>query len=245
MLVTLGSVLPASAQESEGEGASVRSDAAPDEERSARARAAFAQGRDAYTAGRFEVALVFFEEAYSLEPHAELLFNLANAHDRLGQLTEALRRYREYRAAIPEAENIEFVSRRIQLIEERMDATAEASVTRSSEPSPEPSASDPDLGPAIAVLSIAGVVGLAGVGTGIGSFVVRDDIAADCVDSVCPGSRRDDADTMQSLAIATDVLIGASLIGIAIGVVLLLTADGGDEAAAACGPAGCAAVIRF
>ncbi len=262
-LVALGPVLPVSAQEAEA--ASAPSDAAPSgadvaptDERSARAHAAFLRGRDAYTAGRFEEALALFEEAYAIEPHPVLLYNIANAHDRLGQLEEALRRYREYRAALPEAENIEFVSRRIQLIEEEMGRREEASTptqspepsdssetSDSAEPAPDSSGREANLTPTVTVLSVAGAVGLAAIGTGVASFVVRNDIASDCVDSVCPASRRADADTMHSLAIATDVLMGVSLIGIAVGIVLRLTADGGEEPSVACGPRGCAAVVGF
>lgn len=82
-----------------------------------RARAAFREGEQAYYAGRFAEALDRFSLAYELSARAELLYNIGTAHDRLGHGALALRAYREYLDARPEAPNREFVLARIAVLE--------------------------------------------------------------------------------------------------------------------------------
>ncbi len=56
----------------------------------ARARELYLQGDREYQAGRYEQAVAAFQEAYRLSGRPLLLFNLANAYERLGRYAEAL-----------------------------------------------------------------------------------------------------------------------------------------------------------
>lgn len=73
-------------------GASAQAD--PDGE----ARRLFLEGDELYAEGRYEEAIERFERSYALSGRPALLFNLANAYERLGQYAsaaDALRRYLE------------------------------------------------------------------------------------------------------------------------------------------------------
>lgn len=77
------------AQESGDAQASMPSDSSP-------ARALFMEGKQAYDTGRYEVAIERWRAAYELEPRAPLLYNLAQAHGRLGQVEEEGRYLRQF-----------------------------------------------------------------------------------------------------------------------------------------------------
>lgn len=94
-----------------------RNDASAGQSRRDRARQAFQEGEQAYYAGRFREALDRFSLAYELSARAELLYNIGTAHDRLNNAEPALRSYREYLEARPEAPNREFVLARIAVLE--------------------------------------------------------------------------------------------------------------------------------
>ncbi|MGE0789819.1 MAG: tol-pal system YbgF family protein [Sandaracinaceae bacterium] len=210
------------------------------------ARAEFEAGRSAYQGGRFAVALTHFERAYELSERPELLFNIANAHDRLGHHQLALESYRGFLEQMPESTNAEFSRGRVAELERILEREAEVARGEAVGPAPTPppqAANGPDLAGPIALLAVAGVAGLGAVGTGVGSFVVRGDLEATCTNGVCPGSSRGMADTMQALAITTDVLIGVAVAAGAAGLIWLLVALGeGDGDRASLEDAG---AIRF
>ncbi len=86
----------------------------------AQAAAHFERAELAFEAGRNEEAIREFEAAYALEAHPELLFNLGKCHERLGQLSAALRRYRAYVKALPTADDAELVLVAIAELERRV-----------------------------------------------------------------------------------------------------------------------------
>jgi len=67
----------------------------------ASAATAFERGAHAYDLGRFDEAIVHFEQAYALDPAPILLFNIAQAYRRLGKPEQALGYYRRYRDLAP------------------------------------------------------------------------------------------------------------------------------------------------
>jgi len=78
----------------------------------------------------------------------------------------------------------------------------------------------------------AGVVAL---GTGVASQSTYDDLGARCPGDVCPADAEGDISSGESLAVASTVMLGLSVVGIGVGVALLivdLTSGGGDEAQA-------------
>ena len=61
-----------------------------------RARELYIRGDKAYAEGDYEAALAAFEEAYELSGRHALLYNMANAHERLGEYDKALEKLRKF-----------------------------------------------------------------------------------------------------------------------------------------------------
>jgi hypothetical protein len=83
--VLLGIAAPASAQEASAEATS-------------EARIAFAQGVEAFEAGRFDEALRHFLQAFQLRPHPTVRVNLASSYAKLRRAPAAVMHYRAYLA---------------------------------------------------------------------------------------------------------------------------------------------------
>lgn len=60
------------------------------------ARSAFAQAQSAYAKGDLETARAQLERAHRLAPSAELSYDLARVHERMGDAAKAIALYREY-----------------------------------------------------------------------------------------------------------------------------------------------------
>jgi hypothetical protein len=93
-------------------------------ERDQRARAMFEMGRQAYGDGRYRDAWANFHEAYQLSGRPELLYNIGQTADRLGQDSDALKAFRMYMERLPDAKNRRDVENRIHALEERVSASA-------------------------------------------------------------------------------------------------------------------------
>jgi tetratricopeptide (TPR) repeat protein len=87
--------------------------------RERQARALFEQGEAAYEEGRYEEAVAAFEQAYGLSARPLLLYNIANAQERLGLLTEALQNLRYYLEDAPDDER-PVIERRLRGLEDRV-----------------------------------------------------------------------------------------------------------------------------
>lgn len=93
---------------------------APDAESQARdveARRLFEAGRSAYVEQKYQDALNYFQEAHALSERPQLLFNVGQAADRLGQREAAAQAFRDYLAAVPDAHNRAEVEARIAELE--------------------------------------------------------------------------------------------------------------------------------
>jgi hypothetical protein len=97
-----------------------------------------------------------------------------------------------------------------------------------------------------------GALMLGGVITGILTLGIESDLESQC-DAMgrCPESARSDRDSGETLALVTDVLLIGGVVVVGVGVALFLLDDGdagveteSPQAAAACGPDGCAASLR-
>ncbi len=177
------------------------------------ARSLFQAGEVAFSQGRFERALDYFQRAYELSQRPGLLFNIANLQDRLNQPREAIATFERYLELAPDAENAAFVRGRIEALQ---------AAVPSSEPSPEPSPAAAEGPPvaAIALLSVGGALTLGGVGTMVW-WLERDDAiqqcnAIGCVNSDALVSERDTA------AGVTVGLYAAGAIALAVGAILLV-----------------------
>jgi tetratricopeptide (TPR) repeat protein len=84
------------------------------------ARAHFATGLGYYDSGRYAEAVREFLEANRLSPLPALLFNIGRTYDRAGDPPEAVRYYRRYLEAAPEAIERGEVERRLGELEHRV-----------------------------------------------------------------------------------------------------------------------------
>jgi tetratricopeptide (TPR) repeat protein len=99
-----------------------------------RARELYRNGEQLYEEGLYEDAIVAWERAYDLSGRPLLLYNIANALERIGKWEEALRRINQYRAFATEEER-ETLDRRMRAIERRLDE--KNSQAKPEEPTPE------------------------------------------------------------------------------------------------------------
>lgn len=98
----------------------------PASARDAQARKLFEQGRDAYRDGRYRDAWAYFHEAYQLSGRPELLFNIGQTADRLGQEGDALRALSMYLERLPTAANRADVEKRVRVLRERLETSQRA-----------------------------------------------------------------------------------------------------------------------
>lgn len=112
------------AQDSTGSSDAVVADQAA--EVAQRARREFEQGYLHFEARRFREAIHAFQVAAELVPSADLWFNIARAHEELGEWEQAIEHYHRYlrdRVDPPDAAQVEA---RIALLEERAEAARAA-----------------------------------------------------------------------------------------------------------------------
>lgn len=88
------------------------------------ARQEFMRGQTAYQQGDFERALEAWQRAYEADPRPLLLYNLSQAHERLGRVPEAIAALEQYldRAA-PDDEHQANARARLASLRERMAST--------------------------------------------------------------------------------------------------------------------------
>jgi tetratricopeptide (TPR) repeat protein len=197
-----------------------------DEARQAEARALHQRGMRAYDLGSFDEAIDAFRQAYQLAPAPGLLFNLAQAQRGKGEAgcADALRSYRAYLRALPEASNRELVNEQItgmeRCVAEQERRRAASAPSAPLEPAPPPpgaaaaaSQSWAPPWPAI-VVGAAGVVAL-GVGTGL---YLSTSAEYDRLDDACPRRDCDPASwesyrTREQVGVALLITGGALVVG--------------------------------
>jgi hypothetical protein len=103
----------------------------------------FEQGRQAYGDGRYRDAWANFHDAYQLSGRPELLYNIGQTADRLGQDSDALKAFRMYIERLPNAANRHDVENRIHALEERVSASAQPAPQTLSDSSQAPATSAP------------------------------------------------------------------------------------------------------
>ena len=119
VLSLLGQLEPAAAQ-STREAAEDIDRAGARDDASATARRLFEEGRDAYEAGDYELAVERFERALKLVRDVQvrvlMLVNIGQAYDRLRMDEEALDAYEQYARLMPDGPRIDFVRKRIRTL---------------------------------------------------------------------------------------------------------------------------------
>ena len=173
-------------------------------------QALYARSAACFDAGKFEEALDGLKRAYAQDPAPNLLYNMARAHEGLGELSEALAHYERYLEQLPSASNRGAVEGRIAALRDEIDD---------------------DQAPSIApwVLAGAGVIGLGiGVGFGVAALATQDEATAE-PDAFVAADARDEAE--QHATVANVALIAGAVLtaaGLTWGIVDLATWDSGD-----------------
>ncbi len=87
------------------------------------ARQHFMAGQDYYTQGRYDKAIEEFEEAYRLEPKPLLLYNIAMAQEKVGELVKAVDYLKRYLEATPDNEDRTTLLAKVANLEARIAKT--------------------------------------------------------------------------------------------------------------------------
>jgi tetratricopeptide (TPR) repeat protein len=99
-----------------GAASAAAQDPTPSDEQNARSVELYEESVDEYRAGRFARAVDLLREAYRTYPHANLLYNLARAHEGAGDLEEAIAAYEAFLQASDEADDRAAIERRIDTL---------------------------------------------------------------------------------------------------------------------------------
>lgn len=218
-----------------------------------RAKELYGNGVILYEEGQYEDAIAAWQEAYRLSNKALLLYNIANAYERLGELQEALDNLNRYRAFAP-ADEKEALDRRMRNIERRMQDAAVAAppvvVTRPDEPDTVATTPIATGGNGVGTFPIV-LIGTgtaatgAGVVFGIGALSARRDARALCTDSgagtFCPDAASQAISRDATQSILADVSIGVGVVCAGVGVALAVTGSGGKTSSLQATPGG----VRF
>jgi hypothetical protein len=130
--VTLGAVtLSSVAAAQERSPAPGERELTPDE----RARELYLRGDRLYAEGSYDEAIVALKQAYELSHRPALLFNIANAYERLGRYEEALLYLNQYAPSAPEHQQ-HVVLKRIRALEQRAEERRDQDRRRESEATP-------------------------------------------------------------------------------------------------------------
>lgn len=172
----------------------------------AKAREFFVLGDHLYAEGDYEAALRAFERAYAISGRPALRYNMANAHERLGQYREALVALVDYLPHVTGAD-AQIVQRRILQLDERDDEITTTNAWGYG-------------------LLGAGVASL-GVGAyfGIKALSLQSDIKALCGQGPCPDTVQPIINDNDNAALAADITLAVSVIATGLGVYFILSSD--------------------
>lgn len=192
----------------------------------ARARELYKQGTERFRGGKVAEALAAFQEAYRLDPHPVLAYNIARAHETLGQVEEAIAAFRLYLELDPRASDRGAVEQRIatleadldarRALEKRNDELARAAADKRDVPPPAP---PPPAEPSPAPWIIAGV-GVLGIGAGVVLGVMASGKRSDAEDEADAARATELDDDARGLAAAANISFLAGGTVAAVGVVL-------------------------
>ncbi len=232
---------PASAPESDSqtEESQAALQARPISAQEARARAAFQHGDQLYLEGDYQGAVRAFEQAYALSGRIEMLFNLANAHERLGNYSEASVALRGYIPHSPESQR-RALERRLKrfeaLAEQKQAAAVEAEAAAKEFPV--------DRAIGIGLLTLGGAGLVTGTAFAISAANARSDLKDICVEGesgqLCPSEAESllNRDKTYSLVADLSFIAGAALAAGGFYLVVRSGDDDGGEIRASAAPGG-------
>ena len=211
-----------------------RAESDPDADREAHDY--YLKGEGHYAAGRYRKAATAFERAYQLSKRPELLFNIGNAYERLGEYKKAAENLRRY-AADPQAKGRDLVRERIGRLEAAHEQQVkesrelqqarlrkeQAERTRAVAPTAAPGEST-STRRLIAYVCLG--VGAAALGTSLGLGLAArkagDDAEENCLNGICLDGAESNIDKQKRLALATDITLGVGLAAAGTGAFLLI-----------------------
>lgn len=199
----------------------------------ARARELYIEGDRHYQEGRYEQAVQAFQESYRLSGRPLLLFNLANAYERLGRYQDALEALRGYAPHAPFGEQAQ-VRARIASLEQR----AREAPTQPAAPAGAPRGDDALIVTGIVVGGVGLVMGAGGVAMGLLALDARSRAQAGCATTegvtLCDESARGALEDDSLFALLADVGMfvgGAALVaGVVLAIVGWPSGSGGESA---------------
>lgn len=100
----------------------------------AEAKVHFAKAKTLYKQARYREAISELQIAYKIRPHGVLLFNIAQAYEKLGEIPEALRNFHEYLRQVPDADDRATVEAAMGNLEKRLAEKGVQQVLVYSEP---------------------------------------------------------------------------------------------------------------
>lgn len=87
------------------------------------AKGHYMAGQAYYNQARYPEAVREFQEAYRLSPKSALLYNIAQAYERMGKIDDAIAHLKKYLAAAPDASDRAAVEERLKNLEARVKQT--------------------------------------------------------------------------------------------------------------------------
>jgi tetratricopeptide (TPR) repeat protein len=210
-----------------------------------RAKEMYQNGADLYNEGRYEEAIVAWEEAYRLSNRPKILFNIANAYERMGDIQKALDQLFRYKI-YAKADEREQIERRIRMLEARLDETPAPDPVPKPDPVRDP-VGDPSPAPvprpkpektrggglpAGPIVLMGGGVAVLGAGAGLGvvSASAKKSALTSCVELpdalYCSSDAQSDLNRHRTTAVLADVSFAVGAIAVGTGVVLLATSGG-------------------
>jgi len=227
---------------------------------SERGRTAFEAGRTAYDAGDYTVAMTHWQQSLRESGHPKLHYNIGLAHEALSHDAEAVAAYERFLRWEADTPRGDEVRGRIVRLRKPAD---EGPFTKFEEPpEPEPPQEPPQAPQAVApvpapvrsdVLPVSLLVGggaliLAGSITGVLAVGADSDLDTLCgADRQCAAGDlregRDLGSTVDTLGIATDVLLPLGAIVTGVGAWLMWA--GNEDISIACNTQGCEGSVRW
>ena len=185
-----------------------------------RARDLYVQGDRYYAEGRYELAVQAFQESYRLSGRPLLLFNLANALERIGRYAEALDALRRYQPSAPPHEQMALRTR---------IATLEQRAAQAPPPPPTTTASSGDASLMVSGFVVGGagvVLSAVGIAMGVLALDERAEAQAGCVASeagtVCGEEARGALENDATFSLVADLGLFIGAAAVAAGVVLVI-----------------------
>jgi tetratricopeptide (TPR) repeat protein len=215
------------------------------------ARQHFQLGKALYDAGRFPDAAREFDEAYRLSQRPQLLYNAYVAHRDASNLPGAVDALALYLEKVPDAPDRVNLRARLDAMRaeqarqaeqnERVRVATQPGTNRSAEPQTRTEVVRSVV--PFVLIGAGGAMIVGGTVTGVLALGKASDLEKVCNnDQTCPSGQQNNIDSAKTLALTTDVLIGAGLVLAAVGVSTWLTGAFNEERQVPVANLGCSSV---